>query len=422
MSTSQLSAAKRRSSQPTSRGRLYRPHSVDAAERIGQRVLAVKLEIDWKRQTDKDLYNRLRDLGWQAARYRNGNIRRLWAEAMGWRVDPDHADKHDVTKQGRQTEKAELSGAAYSAAEREVSGAWSRDCKKILAGQPLSEWSPGAALSVRGHKNKEESGVRLELEAEQYVAYLSAQSAKCPGGCWLRLPIAKNTRRDEWQAPILNRMVSWETPIAKAQVQIKKHTIILRLTYAVVLPPLPTMGKRIAILGPTRIDEQELLHLDLRTEQQRKDYSSKINYMSRLKDEWDKIRRRAKMQIGWRHGQARLKREAIARFSLPDKEASCLHAWTREIVDWCASQGVGTIRVVEIATGDWPADRFTFMLNYKAEEKGIRVEEGSDLKPEASARAARAALGKRQRQAKKRAEAVRTLRHHLGGSAAEENT
>lgn len=409
----QFPAAKRRSSKPAKRGPLHGPHSVAAAETIGQRVLAVKVEIDWKRQADKDLFNRLRDLGWQAAHYRNGNIRRLWAEAMGFRVDPQQADKHDVTKQGRQTEKGELSGSAYSAAEREVSGAWTRDCKKILAGQPLSEWSPNAALGVRGHKNKADSGIRLELEGGQYIAYLQAQSQHSPGGSWLRLPIARHTKRDERQAPVLNRMVAWETPIAKAQVQIKKHTIILRLTYAVALPPLPTMGKRIAVLGPTRIDEQKVLHLDLRTERQRKDYSSKVNYISRLKDEWDKVRRRVKMQIGWRHGHARLKREAIAKFALPDKEASCLHAWTREIVDWCASQGVGTIRVVEIATGDWPADRFTFLLKYKAEEKGIRVEEGSDLSTESSARAANAALGKRQRQAKKRAEAVRTLRHHL---------
>src|SRR4051794_23740586 len=87
--------AKRRSSDSQQRGRSHRPCSVAASNtssaeelRAGaiddahqqQRVLAVKVEIVWKDPVSKRLYQRLRDLSWAAARYRNGFIRRRWAE------------------------------------------------------------------------------------------------------------------------------------------------------------------------------------------------------------------------------------------------------------------------------------------------------------------------------------------------------
>jgi len=388
-------------------------------ERTAQRVLALKVEIDWKKGRGVEVYNRLRDLGWMAAHYRNQISHAKWAELKGWRIDPAVQDKHDITKRIRQEEKGELSGDAYSCAEQEVQGAWARDGKKILAGQPVPEWKPGAALSITGKEKKPDSGVKLDLEGGQYILHVRVQSKDSPGGAWLRLPIVKHTKRDEWQGPILNRMISWETPIKKCTIHVERRGVMARLTYRIPLPALPPMGERIATLGLSRIEEG-VLRLHLRTETQTKDYSSKLTYISGLKDSWDLVRRRAKAQIGWRRGHARLKREAIARFGLPDKESACLHMWTREIVDWCESQGVGTIRVLEIATGDWPADRFTFLLKYKAEEKGIRVEEGSELQAESSARAARAVLGKRVRTVKKRTEAVRTITHYLTCSQGEE--
>lgn len=441
--------AKRKSSLNAVRGRPHRPHSVAATvnsrdqsrseeqparafaepsgNRVGQRVLALKVEIDWKREESKALYNRLRDLGWMAARYRNQQSHTTWAQLKGWL--PGTVSKHDkVSKETREGEKRELSGDVYSCAESEVASAWKRDGKKILAGQSVPEWKPGSALSIAGKEKKTDSGIRLHLENAQYILYVRAQgeySAEAPyvasppdvharGNGWIRLPVAKHTKRDEWQGPILNQMVCWQTPIKKCTIHIERHGVMARLTYRISLLALPPMGERIATLGPARIEEN-VLRLHLRTETQTKDYSSKLTYISGLKDKWDKIRRRAKAQIGWRHGHARLKREAIARFALPDKESSCLHMWTREVVDWCASQGVGAIHIVEIATGDWPADRFTFLLKYKAEAKGIRVEEGSDLQIDSSARAARAVLGKRQRTVKQRNEAVRTIQHFLKG-------
>lgn len=393
------------------RGPSHGPHSVAAGKedaRLVSRVLAVKIEIDWRRAEDKRLYERLRTLGWMAAHYRNQMIRAKWAQALGYRVDAASEDKNSVSKAIRATEKGELSGDAYSCAEQEVQGAWARDGKKMLAGQPLSEWRPDAALSVSGKEKLADSGIRLLSENGQYILLLRAQSKDSPGGdCWLRLPVVRHTKRDEWQAPILDRMVTWEIPIKKATVHVEPHAIIVRLTYRLALPALPPMGERVATLGP--VDADGRLHL--RTETQTKDYSSKLERIRDMKDRWDLVRRRAKCQIGRRKGAARIKRVLIARLGLPDWTRTFIHTWTREAVDWCVSQGVGTIRIQSINTGGWPAHQFVQCLRYKAEESGITVLDAADLSEPGGDRAVTALIGKHQRKSKRRHEALQTLKH-----------
>lgn len=405
------------------------------------RVLALKIAIDWKDERDKALYSRLRELGWMAAYYRNWQSLAKLAHLRGWRIDPDAAEKNAVQKEIRREKKGDLSGDAYSCAEQEIDATWSAKVKAdggsnvtvnnmrlALAGKPIPQWRPDAALAVSGKEKRQESGVRLYLEDDQYILYLRAQSETSPaasyaqapadvrarGNGWIRLPVAKHTKRDEWQGPLLEQMVSWALPPKKATVHIEPYGIIVRLTYKLQLPALPPMGERIATLGPVTEGKEQTLQLHLRTETQSRDYSSKLAYISSLKDEWERVKRRAKARIGWRKGHARLKREAIARFRLPDKEDAYIHMWTSDVVDWCATQGVGIIRVVEIATGDWPADRFTFQLKYKAEALGMKVEEGADLQAESSDRAARSAIRKEQTKNTRRRRAVRELTAQLG--------
>lgn len=396
----------------------------DSAEdaRQQQRILRVKIEIDWKKEDDRQLYNRLRDLGWQAARYRNMQAMARYGESMGWKKTPEDDDPHGLTKLIRHTEKQDLSGGAYSAAEREVAAAFARDGKRIYAGQPFPQWRPSAALTVRGHKRKAESSIRLELEYGVYVAYLQAQSEKsigwqpsrqlwatgCTGSTWLRLVIAPNTRSDEYLAPTLNRMVSWDVPVRKASVQIKPHGIVLSLTYAIDRP-LPAMGERIATLGPVAQDGR----LHLRTETDGKDYTAKLNNLLRRKDEWDRIRRRVLAQIGRCAGHARAKRERLARLDWSEWLRTYLHTWSRELVDWTATQGVGTIRIESIGTGDWPAHQFIELIRYKAADAGIAVIEGADITTESGARAAKAVIGHKQQAIRKRREALRELTHQL---------
>jgi hypothetical protein len=373
-----------------------------------QRTLAVKIEIDWKNAQSRHLYQTLRDLGWQSARYRNLFIQRLYAEKMGWRRDPAAGDAHDLTKQGRAGEKGNLSGAAYSAAEREAAAAFARDAKRIYAGQPLPCWRPNAALSVRGHREKKSSGVRLEYEEERFVAYLQAQAHTSADGSWLRLPIARNTRRDEHQGEMLRRMTQWDVPIRKATVQIKTSGVILRLSYALDIP-VPPMGSRHATLGPVTSEGRCIL----RTELQTKDYSSKLAEVLKKKDEWDLIRRRATAQIGWRRGHARAKRSLLSRMSWDDWLKTYLHSWARDLVNWCAGQGIGTLHVESISTGEWPADRLLALIRYKAADEGICVLEGADVNEAGGARAAEATVRKISRRIQRRKSAERELTFQL---------
>jgi hypothetical protein len=402
--------AKRQSMPTITRGGSHPPQAVSAGNaRTVQRTLALRVALDWSRKEDKALYNRLRDLGWQAAHYRNMMMRRRWAEALGYRVAESN-DPHSVVKDGRKRDKGELSGDAYSCAENEVQGAWTRDGKRMLAGQPLAEWKPTAALSISGKNKAADSGIRLLREGDDYILRIRAQAATCNGGGWFSLPIKRGTDRDEYQAPILNRMVTWEIPIKKATVHMLQSKIIVKLTFPLTLPALPPIGERVAVLGPISKDGR----LMLRTETQTKDYSSKLSFIVRLKDSWDKIRRRVQCQIGRRKGHARAKREALARESEPRIIDDRIHSWTAKMVDWCAKQGVGTIRVLPISTGDWPADRFIFRLKYKAEEAGIKVEEGSYVASSAAAeRAAKSAINRRKSEAKKRSQAIRELADQL---------
>jgi hypothetical protein len=206
-------------------------------------------------------------------------------------------------------------------------------------------------------------------------------------------------------------MVNWSVPIAKASVQIKQHEIILRITYAVGIP-LPRFGDRVATLGPVEKDGR----LHLRTELQTQDYTSKIVIIQGKKDGWDKIRRRIMCQIGHKHGHARAKREKLATItSFTEWMRDYSHSWTRQIVTWCESQGIGTIRVVQIDTGDWPAYQFVQQLKYKAEAAGMKVVEGADMSAASSERAAMSIVRKQAAAIKRRAEAVRELTHQMKG-------
>jgi hypothetical protein len=380
------------------------------AEREVTRVLAVKLE-----RLEPEMWRFLRERAWEAMRYRNLFLRARWAEAAGLCVDPQAAAKaekptHDVTKWIRRDEKGSLSGAAYSAAEREVAGVWQRDGKRILAGAPLSEWRQNAVLSVRGHKVRAESGVRIEQVGARFVLALCVASQETPGGCWVRLPIATGKEIKQYQAGTLLKMLSWETPISKAVVCFSpdRGRAEVRLSYPKTIIVSP-MGDRVATLTLHR--SQFGPRLVLRTETEERDYTLKLSTFAKKKDEWDLIRRRVTAQIGRCKGSARLKRKRIASIGFADWADTFLHQWSHALVTWCASQGVGTLRLDRIANGDWPADRFTQMLRYKGEERGVTVTDMVDasITEPATERAVTMPVKREQRRAKKVREALRTL-------------
>lgn len=377
-----------------------------------QRVLTVKLYLKLKQPADKELYRRLVELSWQAMQYGNNCLRSWWAETAGLRIDPTKGDPHDISKHVRRHEKGELSGAAYSAVERETRGLVMRHGKRVLAGAPLPEFRIGKALAVRGHSRSiKESGVRLTFEHGQFVAHLQLQAATAPGGSWLVIPLAKHTSLDDYQAPMLHRMCSWETPIRKASLTIQRERgrVLLHLTYANEID-LPAVGERVATLGPTSREGMRLL---LRTELETKDYSAKLATILARKRDWDGIRRRVMTQVGRRQGHARIKREALSRLTWEDWLDTYLHQWSFEMIAWCKTQGVGRLTLAPLGGGDWPADRLKQQLKYKGEDLGIVVDEMADASDAATARSLKQEASRQRRRSKKLGDSIREIQHQL---------
>lgn len=391
------------------RGGLQPPHIASGEGRTA----SLRLTLTVKLAPSDEQYDRLRELAWQAMRYKNLFLRARWAEAMQFRAAEASADKAGISKQVRAQEKMALSGCAYSAAEREVQALWQRDGARILAGAPLPQFRQAESLSIRGHKDRAQSGVRIAIEGDGFVAELLAQAQACDGGCWLRVPIAKGTETDTYQAPLLRAMAAGEVPIDKGTVVFRfaRHRCYLKLSYEQhrVLPPL---GARIATLGPLTRPGERLL---LRTETQTIDHTGRLTTLLARKTQWDLIRRRVFAQIGRRRGSARKKRVALARLGFDRWMTTFLHSWSREIVEWCHSQGVGELVVVGLTGGDWPAHRLITLLEYKAHELGIvlRREDAATLAPASTARAAKSAVERARRKARRLGEAVRELSHQL---------
>lgn len=385
------------------------PHTASEAVADGEhermRVLAVKLDLkgDWA------LFQRLKDLSWQAARYRNLYLRALWAESKNLCVDPTKNIPHDVTKWIRHDEKMELGSNAYAAAEREVLAIWRRHAKRILAGAPLPEWKTTAALTIRGHKERKESGVRLTKEGNHYVIELQAQAAKCEDGAWIKIPLACGAAKD-WQAPLLDDMGAGKISIRKAAVVIKpeRHQVIVRLAYPLAVQ-FNRFGERKATLGPIGANNR----LWLRTEFESRDFTGRLGTLLKHKQDWDLIRRRVLCQIGRRKGSSRSKRHLLANLSWEGWLQNWLHQWSREIIDWLKSQGIGDLTVVGLESADWPAFRFTQMLKDKGDAATMKVHTEAELAEPSTERAVKREIDRKRKQARKTGAAIRELGHRF---------
>jgi len=375
------------------------------------RILAVKLDFrdDWK------LFDRLKELSWQAARYKNLFLRAKWAEAKNLKVDPKKDIPHDVTKWIRHDEKMDLSGGVYAAAEKEVNTTWGKFAKRILAGAPLPEYRVNGALEIRGHFNRNESSVRLSKDGERYLTHLQLLSEKLPDGTkrpegtWLEIPVALGTAKD-YQAELIDRMVTGEVPIKWANISIKpeRHQVILRLVY-----PLPIQvsefGKRKATLGPIGANKR----LWLRTEYESRDFTGRLHTLLERKDSWEDTRRRVLCQIGRRKGSARRKRNLLANMTWDGWLSNWLHTWSREIIDWLKTQGIGDLTIVGLEAADWPAYRFTQMLKDKGDLVGMIVHTEADLADPATERAVKREIQRKRRKATKAAKAIQELDHQM---------
>jgi hypothetical protein len=405
------------------RGDLQSPHTAsgagDEGEHVRQRVLAIKLNCD------DDTYRLVKELGWQAARYRNLFLRARWAEAKQLCVDPVKAVPHDVTKHIRATEKMDLGWCVSSACERESQVAWQCHCRRILAGGPLPESSPNAALTIRGDKRRMESGVQLvETEPDRFVARLRvlserlADGAMRAEGCWIEVPVALGTAKD-WQIDLIRRMSAGEVPILKGALVIKpfRHQVILQLCYPVTIA-LPRFGNRCATLGPVGQGGR----LFLRTECETRDYSGRLHAILDRKEHWGGIRRRVMAQIGRHKGASRTKREVLARMTWADWLKTELHQWTCEIAKWLDSQGIAKLTVMGLGNADWSIFEFTRMLTYKCEALGITLTSEADLADVGTERSVKQEIQRERRKTTKRAGALRTLTASVNAPLANDTT
>lgn len=395
------------------RGDLQSPHTDAGRAFSAFRVATVKLA------PSSDQWKRLRELAWQAMQYKNNFIRAKLIQGLGFQLDPAKEkelrkrlpklpknDPAGIEKWIRQFEKGELSSAVKVAAEADAKSSWSRDARRILAGSVLAQWRQNDSLGIHGHRDKESAGIRIEFVDGVFVADMSVQADTCEGGCWMRVPLAPGTETDEYKAPLLLQMVSGKVPIKRATIVFKpmKGKTLLRLAYPVEIY-LPPVGQRVATLS--ELNDGRVL---LRSEIQVIDYTHKKTDLLAKKEHFDGIRRRKAREIGRHRGAVRSKKRAFAYNNIDDFSKTYVHNWSHEVVDWCASQGIGKITTLLIG-GDWPADRLKWDIKYKAESAGIHYAEGegASLDDASTERAVRAAAKKAQRQAKKIGDAVRTF-------------
>lgn len=379
------------------------------------RVLSVQADLSYADEKDRELIKILRDLGWKAAYYRNMMIRAVFAQAAGWRHPDMQDDANSPQKHFRKACNPGLSGDVYSAAEMEVQAVWKRDRNKILAGQPLPEWRPDSALCISGKENLDSSGIRFLREEDGRYAIRLRVWKKQPGQTenanWITIPIKKNTATDKYQCDALAEMAQGRIPIKRATVSVMpKGKVLVRMTYMLEQPPLPVPGERVAVIGPADGRGRLMLRIE---NSQTVDFSREISLIFQRYAEWDEIRRRAFLQIGRAKGSAKKKRRALALKAYGSWVHDHLHQWTRKIIDWCASQGVGEIRLAGLDVGGWPYWKFRQMLEYKGKSRGISVSEGSDLVPDAAARAFWQEVRRRAEAARRCREALTTLKFHL---------
>ena len=94
-------------SQVRTRGHLQRPHTDSGPGSLQRKIKTKTIKIN----PSPEQYKRLRDIAWQAMRYKNHFIRAKLAQALGYQL-PDSDDKNAIEKKIRHSdnnEKGELS-------------------------------------------------------------------------------------------------------------------------------------------------------------------------------------------------------------------------------------------------------------------------------------------------------------------------
>lgn len=382
-------------SQGNTRGSLQEPQTASGAGSVKiNRIVTVKLA-----RVEGDTYKTLRDVAAQSARYANAVVSSLMAEFYGYGSPKDSINMSQYIR-GRC--KGDLSGAVYSAIEREVRAEWQKNRKLIWAGLSRPPYySADRAVSVRA------DGVRV-LRAGEGVALRLTLLAAADHEAFL-LPIERNTGKDDYVAPRLEAFVNGEK-VAKCQLVFRptRGEIHARLAYGTEIT-LEPVGQRTATLEVNR-DGRLLLRTDgLPAE----DWTHRVTELQNKKLHFEGIRKRIlRRGFGRGKGDARRRRKHLVRLGTYDAWAKeFLHSMSMQIIRWCEGYGVGVLSILDIGDdGSWPAYKLKEMLRYKSTERGIKMAEGAG---ESAARTVKAEIRRQRAKATNLSKAIKTIKQAL---------
>lgn len=406
-------------------------------EYFGSRVLTIRLN------PDKETWRLLRQRASEAQSYINKHIQARVAVALGWRVPEERESTRTVHRGKRKgetvgntliedtraRERGMLSSNVYVGCEALADGLLKRKVngvstmKAVMAGAAMPQARQNDSLCIATISGR--AGVEFRDDGRGGLLARLHVSAKEHGG-WLTMPVMVQTKVDAYRWPLLLEMASGKVGITNARVIFRPMSgkTLLRLSYDVgpdgsplrvgePVRPAPSPGEHAATLS--QLENGRIL---LRSERATKDFTDQLIALRQRKADWDKRRREIMATTGngnpgtGRHGR-RKRKKLLARENFDDWQSTYLHTWSRRIVQWCASQGVGHLTVL-LTGGDWNASGLIEKLRYKAQECGIELKQ-ADLADESTERAAQGQLRKRRRRAQKLGDALREVSHQLTG-------
>lgn len=394
LAAAESSSAQSTPSQDGRRGDLQSPNTAEQQgrslsapiESIKKSVRVLTLRIDPTHDTWLLLLQRLREY----ANYANLHMQGRLADARGWKVPPSQADtvtaKKGVAAAVMRKQTGVLSSNCYCAAENEVKKDWTRQAKEILAGAPLPQYRERDSLGIATISGR--PGVVLTENPDgSLMAAMQVSSKDCEGGTKVYAPVSKRSAQDARRWPKALDIARGVIPVLDAKVSFKRRRglVLLRLAYPLDLR-LHSIGSRVATIGVIGLEiegqSEKLSRLLVRSEVGAPlDVTGELQQYLAWKQNFDAMRRRIAMQIGRRRGGSRAKRRKIASFGFEDRTNTHFQQLASKVLRWCAAQGVGELRVLDLGGGDWPAHKFKFYLGNRGENDGILV---TEVKPESS--------------------------------------
>ena len=174
--------------------------------------------------------------------------------------------------------------------------------------------------------------------------------------------------RDRWLADVIDRLESRAYPLTKLTLSFARpgRKVVALVSFRrPVFPSTPTQDE--ATL------ECSCDELRLRCGAHTLSLNDAAHRLSIMKQHFAGIHSRLRRHLG-RSGRRRTLRVALLKAGTFENWAEGpLHQLSREVVGWCQEHEVGCLRVKVASTGDLPWARLIGLIQYKAEEAGIRI-------------------------------------------------